>query len=236
MVQAYEPSGHLNTENRRLLRTDQVEIILAKMAQGGAAQGHIHKTTDQIVFTLGRTASGMKDDRLEETGPDTLLHYIPAGTFHGGAVPLNRTDKTLSLLVIYAPPLDPSDIFPAEDDGSGNSGHRISFDQAAAYQTILKAGTEVRRLLRTKTLEINLNQVANGGAIEEHTHALNDQILYVIHGVGSFVIDQEPIEIEPGMLAFIPRGAPHGGKAPTSRMDSILKYLVIYTPALGASP
>jgi quercetin dioxygenase-like cupin family protein len=234
-VQAYEPGGHAKTENRRLLKTDQVEIILGRMTRGGAAQGHVHKATDQIVFILDGTGSVMKDGKIHEIGPDTLL-FLPPGAFHGGEVPLNRTDQLLSFLLIYSPPLDPLDIFPIGDYGAGNSIHFITPDEVTPYQRELEAKTANRRLLRTKNLEISLSQISKGGIVEEHAHALNDQILYVIHGTGSLAIVQELVDMEPGTLAFIPKGVPHGGKVPTNRMDSILKSLVIYTPPLGTLP
>jgi quercetin dioxygenase-like cupin family protein len=234
-VQAYEPDGHAKTENRRLLKTNQVEIILGRMTRGGAAQGHVHKTADQIVFVLKGTGSVMKDGKIHEIGPDTLL-YIPPGAFHGGEVPLNRTDHLLSFLVIYSPPLDPLDIFPIGDYAAGNSIHLISPDQVTPYQRELRTKNEKRRLLRTKNLEISLSHISKGGIVEEHTHAVNDQILYVIRGSVSLVIERELVDMEHGTLALIPKRVPHGGKVPTNRMDSILKSLVIYTPPLGTLP
>ncbi len=231
----YQPEGHSETVNRRLLKTDKVEIILGRMMRGGAAQGHIHKTTDQIVFILNGTGSVVKDGHIHEIGPETLLCF-PAGTFHGGAVPLNRTDQLLSFLVIYSPPLDPLDIFPTGDYRANSSIHLISPDRVIPYQRETEAETQDRVLLRTKNLEISLSQVSNGGIIEEHTHAVNDQVLYVIHGTGDLVIDGKPVNMEHGTLALIPKGMPHGGKLPTNRMSSILKSLVIYTPPLGTLP
>jgi mannose-6-phosphate isomerase-like protein (cupin superfamily) len=114
IVEPYAPGGHAGTENRRLLKTDQVEVILARMTRGGAAEGHFHRTTDQVVFILSGTGSVMKDGKIHDIGPETLLHY-PLGAIHGGAVPLNRTDRPLFFLVIYSPPLDPLDIFRVED-------------------------------------------------------------------------------------------------------------------------
>lgn len=226
MVQAYEPGGHAGTENWRLLKTDQVEVILARMTRGGAAEGHFHRTTDQIVFILSGTGSVMKDGKIHDIGPDTLLHY-PLGAIHGGAVPLNRTDRPLFFLVIYSPPLDPLDIFRVEDYKAGNSIHLISPDQVTPCRREVEA--ECRRLLTTKNLEISLNKVPHGGGIvAEHTHAVNDQILYVVQGTGDFVIGGEIVNIEHGTLVFIPKEVSHGVSVPANRVDSILKTIVIH--------
>ena len=225
MVQAYEPGGHAGTENWRLLKTDQVEVILARMTRGGAAEGHFHRTTDQIVFILSGTGSVMKDGKIHDIGPDTLLHY-PLGAIHGGAVPLNRTDRPLFFLVIYSPPLDPLDIFRVEDYKAGNSIHLISPDQVTPCRREVEA--ECRRLLTTKNLEISLNKVPHGGIVAEHTHAVNDQILYVVQGTGDFVIGGEIVNIEHGTLVFIPKEVSHGVSVPANRVDSILKTIVIH--------
>lgn len=234
MVQAYEPGGHVKTENRRLLKNDHVEIILARMTMGGGAQGHVHKSTDQIVFILNGTGSVMKDDKVYEMGQNILL-YIPAGTFHGGEVPLNRTDALLSFLVIYSPPLDPLDIFPIGDYMAGNSIRLISPDQVTPYQPVLHAQTENRRLLKTGHIEIILGQVGRSGVIQEHVHETSDQIVFVLEGKGSLMVDGMIVDMEKGTLVYLPRGFSHGGKVPINRTNEPLKSLVIYSPPLTSS-
>ncbi len=103
-VPAYKPGLHAKTENRRLLKTEHLEILLGEITKGGAAKEHTHETTDQIMFILEGLGSSMIDGKIVDIEPGTLL-YIPKGVPHGGDVPLNRTNKLLKFLLIYSPPL-----------------------------------------------------------------------------------------------------------------------------------
>jgi mannose-6-phosphate isomerase-like protein (cupin superfamily) len=234
-VASYEPGGHASTQNRRLLRTEGIEIIFGQMTRGGASQGHVHKVTDQLMFILEGTGSIMKDGKIREIMPDTLL-YLPTGAFHGGEIPLNRTDKILSFLVIYTPPLNASDIFPEEEKMERKAIQIIEPDQSESHRPDRHLTTKNRRLLRTKNLEIILGWTGKGDVVERHTHSLSDQIIFVIQGAGIVEIGSEVIDVKRGTLALIPKGVSHGGKTPISRTDEPLKSLVIYSPPLTSFP
>ena len=103
-VTAYKPDLHMKTENRRLLKTENLEIVLGQMTKGGTAQKHIHKMTDQMIYILQGKGSVTIDGKTVDIEPGTLL-YIPKGVPHGGGVGFNRTDDLLKFLLIYSPPL-----------------------------------------------------------------------------------------------------------------------------------
>ena len=98
----YEPDGHKGTVNRRLLRTDRLEVILGVMSHGGGAEDHIHKEQDQFVYVISGRCKIEQNGKWVEIGPDSLL-YLPRGVSHGG-MEITGPDP-LKLLVFYAPPL-----------------------------------------------------------------------------------------------------------------------------------
>src|SRR5262245_10751022 len=42
-----------------------------------------------------------------------------------------------------------------------------------------------------------------------HLHERTDEFYYVIDGKGSMVLDDEEIELHPGIVVYVPRGTPH---------------------------
>jgi mannose-6-phosphate isomerase-like protein (cupin superfamily) len=42
-----------------------------------------------------------------------------------------------------------------------------------------------------------------------HFHARTDEFYYVIAGTGSMVLDDEVVELHPGVVVYIPRGVKH---------------------------
>ena len=54
-----------------------------------------------------------------------------------------------------------------------------------------------------------------GAMLPEHSHP-HEQIANVLEGRFELTVDGEPRVLEPGMVALIPGGVPHSGKALTS--------------------
>ena len=98
----YEPGGHKGTVNRRLLRTDRLEVVLGVISHGGGAEDHVHKELDQIVYVISGRGKMEHNGKWVEVGPDSLAHF-PRGVLHGG-IEITGPDP-LKLLIIYEPPL-----------------------------------------------------------------------------------------------------------------------------------
>lgn len=47
-----------------------------------------------------------------------------------------------------------------------------------------------------------------------HYHAVTDEIYYVIDGRGTMVLDDEEIELHPGVVVYVPRGVKHKAIGP----------------------
>ena len=68
---------------------------------------------------------------------------------------------------------------------------------------------------------------------EDHTHASEDEIFYVLEGALSFRCGAETFELETGGMVFLPRGIEHGY---TIRGEGPVRLLVVTAPARdGAS-
>ena len=42
-----------------------------------------------------------------------------------------------------------------------------------------------------------------------HYHERTDEVYYIIAGSGTMVLDEEVIEVHPGVVVYVPRGTPH---------------------------
>ena len=42
-----------------------------------------------------------------------------------------------------------------------------------------------------------------------HYHARTDEIYYIVDGTGSMVLDDEEIEVHPGVVVYVPKGVKH---------------------------
>ena len=42
-----------------------------------------------------------------------------------------------------------------------------------------------------------------------HYHAKTDEIYHVVSGTGSMVLDDEEVELHPGVVVYVPRGVKH---------------------------
>ena len=102
-VETYQPDLHANTVNRRLLRTDHLEIILGKISKGGGAQEHVHEKNEQFMYMLEGKGKVQIDGKNIIVEPGNLI-YFPKGVPHGGES-FVESEKPAKFLVIYSPPI-----------------------------------------------------------------------------------------------------------------------------------
>jgi quercetin dioxygenase-like cupin family protein len=100
-VPTYAPAAaHTGTVNRRLVRGQNVEVILGEISPGGGAEAHYHDKEEQVIYLLeGRCV-------VEIEGKSIEMHTGEAAYFAPG-----ERHKIIAafgphkILVIYAPPL-----------------------------------------------------------------------------------------------------------------------------------
>jgi len=70
--------------------------------------------------------------------------------------------------------------------------------------------------------------MAPGGSEEgfRHYHAAHDEILFIVNGTGTFILDGDEQPIGPGTVIFVPRGTHHEPKLPEGG-----SMLSVYAPA-----
>jgi quercetin dioxygenase-like cupin family protein len=62
-----------------------------------------------------------------------------------------------------------------------------------------------------------------------HYHKAYDETIYGVEGVVTFTVEGKPVDIGPGEICFIPRGAVHGFN---NLKQTDVKALAVITPAL----
>ena len=102
-VETYQPDLHAGTVNRRLLRTDHLEIILGIISRGGGAQEHAHAENEQFLYMLEGKASVEIDGKKVTVEPGSLI-YFPKGAPHGGGS-FVESESPAKFLVMYSPPI-----------------------------------------------------------------------------------------------------------------------------------
>ncbi len=104
-VPTYEPPGHSNTVNRRLIGpkvqgSEDVEFIIGIIEPPGQADEHKHEDCEQVIYILEGKAEVTVNGEYSEVGPETAI-YIPKNALHW-VKPMGN--DPLKLVVIYAPP------------------------------------------------------------------------------------------------------------------------------------
>lgn len=86
----------------------------------------------------------------------------------------------------------------------------------------------------TSVYSVQLSKIGPGGRSKMHRDPYN-HAFYIISGTGTVQIGKETFDLEPGSVAKIPQGMPHGFNN-TGSVD--LEFVVIYDPpyVAGADP
>ena len=71
------------------------------------------------------------------------------------------------------------------------------------------------KFVHSENMTLGFWEVDQGAALPEHSHP-HEQIANVLEGRFELTVNGEPRVLEPGMVAVIPGGVPHSGKALTS--------------------
>lgn len=71
------------------------------------------------------------------------------------------------------------------------------------------------KFVHSDNMTLGFWDVDPGAELPEHSHP-HEQIANVLEGRFELTVDGEPRVLEPGMVAVIPGGVPHSGKALTS--------------------
>ncbi len=103
-LEKYEPGGHTGTVNVRLIGEDNVgakkfEVVLGKLAVGGAAHPHSHPDLEHGYYVLKGKCIIDVGGESQEVVPGMAV-YVPPGVEHQLTVV-----EPLEVLVFYSPPL-----------------------------------------------------------------------------------------------------------------------------------
>jgi putative monooxygenase len=80
---------------------------------------------------------------------------------------------------------------------------------------------------QTQNLTFGLAEFPGNSLAMSHTHDAQEEILYILSGVGAILTDEQEVRMEPGLAVFIPPGLPHqirvDGEEP-------LKVVTLFSP------
>ena len=92
------------------------------------------------------------------------------------------------------------------------------------------AGNQLyREFLRVPDLSAGL-YVLEAGATDPQSPHTEDELYYVVAGLGSVTVGDETRDVGPGSLVFVPASVPHRFQ----RITEQLQILVVFGPAEGA--
>ena len=211
--------GCTKTFRKHLLSTDRLEIQQTAIRGRGAAENYGVCTTTRASYVLSGTATLKHDDparRDTEVGKGHLI-VIPAGASWGRQLTV-CSDELVLLEVLRTATVQ---VAPKARSGERASSVRaVDPNDVKPYQPAGHAKTTNRCLFVDEHMELIQGFIARGGGADRHLHRHNEQLLYVLGGVGV------------PLLIYYPMGAPHGtgGGVPEP-----MELLVIYSPPLGES-
>ena len=88
-------------------------------------------------------------------------------------------------------------------------GFSLRLDEMMQFPT---EGVFSKVIAKAETYNYTLMCLAKGSDLDTHTSTKNGCV-YVLKGKGVFVLGEERIVLEPGVLIFMPANAPHSLKA-----------------------
>ena len=154
----------------------------------------------------------LKNQYSSQVGKGQLI-VIPAGAHWGEQLSL-LSEELVLLEVARTGAETTSSAEPAAPVRAVNP------EDVEAYEPAGHAKTRNRCLFVDEHMEIIEGTIERGGGAERHFHRDNEQLLYVLRGVGV------------PLLIYYPKGAPHGTGGGIAEP---LELLVIYSPPLGES-
>lgn len=80
---------------------------------------------------------------------------------------------------------------------------------------------------QTKNLTFGLADFPGGTLASAHTHDTQEEILYVISGIGAIITEDQEIAMAPGVAVFIPPGLSHRIRADGEEM---LRMVTLFSP------
>lgn len=208
----YEPAtGCARTFRKHLLTTERLEIQQTLIQRGAGMENYGVCAADRAAYVLAGTAVLENQDRTQ-VGKGQLL-VIPAGASLSEQLSLLSEELVLLEVARAGAPARPSG-HPAAPIRAVNPEH------VAPYAPAGHAKTQNRCLFVDEHMEIIEGTIERGGGADRHFHRDNEQLLYVLGGVGV------------PLLIHYPKGAPHGTGGGIAEP---LELLVIYSPPLGES-
>lgn len=85
-------------------------------------------------------------------------------------------------------------------------------------------------LFRSERVMVGINAFEPGQEHPLHAHAAMDKVYQVVAGRGVFLLENEEVAMEPGVMLVAPEGVPHGIRNTGSER---LIVIAILTPAPG---
>ena len=210
---AYEPvPGCSRTFRKQLLATERLEIQQTLIRRGEATERYPVSAADRVAYVLAGTAVLSNQERTQ-VGRGHLI-VIPAGARWGEQLSL-LSDELVVLEVARA-----GVETTASDSSASSPIHAVDPAEVTPYEPAGHAKTQNRCLFVDAHMEIIEGRIERGGGAERHAHHDNEQLLYVLSGLGV------------PLLIHYPKDAPHGTGG---GIEEPLELLVIYSPPLGES-
>ena len=203
--------GCARTFTKNLLTTDRLAVRQTLIRGAGDTESYGACASGSAAYVLAGTAV-LKNRDCTQVGRGQLI-VIPAGARWGEQLSL-LSDELVLLEVARA------NAGRAADDEPSAAIRAVDPADVERYEPAGHAKTRNRCLFVDEHMEIIEGSIERGGGAERHSHRDNEQLLYVLGGVGV------------PLLIHYPKGAPHGtgGGIPEP-----LELLVIYSPPLGES-
>lgn len=80
-------------------------------------------------------------------------------------------------------------------------------------------------IFQSPRLLVGINAFEPGQQHSLHTHAGMDKVYHVISGRGTFLLEDEEIVMEPGMMLVAPENVPHGVRNDSGERLTVLAVL-----------
>ncbi|MBI4532169.1 MAG: cupin domain-containing protein, partial [Candidatus Latescibacteria bacterium] len=184
---------------------------------------HSHETIEQVYYILKGTPTVYLDE-TKYTVREGDIVYIPPMCVHH--LLNDKNDDWVELLIISAP-VTRKESLPIVRNWR-DQAPEVSHNAAVVWELLSsvdddEASSDRRRLLRMNY--ITRQAIQQGQASDEHSHADQEQIYYILGGNGSVLLGEEMFRVREGHVIYTPKDVPH--KLINDGTEDWIEYLIV---------
>lgn len=242
-IQVIPPGGRLPL---RALRASELLWYVMSGSATALLDGKVHRLEAGSAVALGRQVPhSLENDGAEDLqlffwvtppGYEEILACIGRPRSAGDAAPGPFAEPEVDTGALSSPLMSEAEMSASyPTSGKGRVTVVGAHEGTSAHWQAPPARGYIQMKFTTANVASNrfgsgLQVLPPGGFIPPHAHTSNEEVLLIVRGRGQAIVDDVPMDVEPGSLAFVSRWVKH---TIVNTGDENMYVLAIVTPLGG---